>query len=40
MEDRLPGCVGTVMALGAGGWTQPDKPAEFNEALLDLIDRL
>lgn len=40
MENLLPDYRGTRMIDGAGHWTQQEKPAEFNAALLDLLGRL
>jgi epoxide hydrolase A/B len=40
MATMLPDFRGTVMIDGAGHWTQQEKPAEFNAALLDLLTRV
>ena len=36
----LPGDLGSILIDGAGRWTQQERPAEFNAALLDLLARL
>lgn len=40
MSTMLPDFRGTIMIDGAGHWTQQEKPAEFNAALLDLLARV
>jgi pimeloyl-ACP methyl ester carboxylesterase len=40
MADLLPDHRGNVLIDGAGHWTQQERPAEFNAALLDLLDRI
>jgi len=40
MASLLPDFRGTVMIADAGHWTQQEKPAAFNSALFDLLDRL
>ncbi len=40
MSTLLPDFRGTIMIDGAGHWTQQEKPAEFNAALLDLLTRV
>ena len=40
MAEALPDYRGAVMIEGAGHWTQQEKPAEFNTALLDLLSQI
>ena len=40
MQQQLPDYRGAVMLDGAGHWTQQEKPAEFNAALLGFLDSL
>lgn len=40
MADLLPDYRGTTMIPEAGHWTQQERPAEFNAALLDALGRL
>jgi pimeloyl-ACP methyl ester carboxylesterase len=40
MNDLLPDFRGAIWIDGAGHWTQQEKPAEFNRALFELVDRL
>lgn len=40
MQTSLPNYFGAAMIDGAGHWTQQEKPAEFNEALLGFLTRL
>lgn len=40
MSSLLPNFRGTRMIDNAGHWTQQEKPAEFNAALLDLLTQL
>jgi pimeloyl-ACP methyl ester carboxylesterase len=40
MKNMLPDYRGAVMLEGAGHWTQQEKPAEFNDALLGFLDSL
>ena len=40
MQASLPNYLGAAMIDGAGHWTQQEKPAEFNEALLGFLGRI
>lgn len=40
MNDLLPDFRGAIWIDDAGHWTQQEKPAEFNRALFELLDRL
>ncbi|MCU1394782.1 MAG: epoxide hydrolase [Ilumatobacteraceae bacterium] len=40
MQEQLPGFRGAVVIEGAGHWTQQEKPAEFNDALLGFLRTL
>ncbi len=40
MSRLLPDFRGTILIDDAGHWTQQERPAEFNAALLDLLGRL
>ena len=40
MHAALPEYRGSVLIDGAGHWTQQERPAEFNAALLDLLARV
>jgi len=40
MRTQLPDYRGAVLLDGAGHWTQQEKPAEFNEALLGFLESL
>lgn len=40
MQDRLPDFRGATMLDGAGHWTQQERPAEFNDALLAFLRSL
>jgi pimeloyl-ACP methyl ester carboxylesterase len=40
MRDELPDFRGAVIIEGAGHWTQQERPAEFNEALLGFLRTL
>lgn len=40
MEAALPDHRGTIIVDDAGHWTQQERPAAFNAALLELLDRL
>jgi pimeloyl-ACP methyl ester carboxylesterase len=40
MKDSLPNYSGAAVIEGAGHWTQQEKPAEFNEALLGFLRQL
>ncbi|HSL75066.1 MAG TPA: alpha/beta hydrolase [Ilumatobacteraceae bacterium] len=40
MTSILPDFRGTTMIDGAGHWTQQERPAEFNAAMLDLLARV
>ncbi len=40
MTDVLPDHRGTIVLDGVGHWTQQERPAAFDEALLDLLGRL
>jgi pimeloyl-ACP methyl ester carboxylesterase len=40
MDGLLPDFKGTIWIDDAGHWTQQERPAEFNAALLELIGRV
>jgi pimeloyl-ACP methyl ester carboxylesterase len=40
MSTMLADFRGAIMIDGAGHWTQQERPAEFNAALLDLLARI
>lgn len=40
MQALLPDFRGATMIENAGHWTQQERPTEFNEALLDTLDRV
>ena len=38
MAESVPGLRGTVLLPGCGHWTQQERPAEVNEALISFAD--